>query len=240
MSYRIKLENFEGPLDLLFFLIKKHEVDIYDIPIAYITRQYLEYIDIIKILDLEAAGDFLIIASTLIRIKVQMLLPKPQLDEDDDDILDPRLELVTRLLEYKRFKDISHKLHDFESTQLDIYSRNYFNIDADDISDEDNSFVQDDVNLFSLIHAFKQMIENMPKITVHEISNVEISSQEQGRYILEILNKCSQISFIELISEFTDKLLIVVSFVAILDLIRQELIIVNQARPYGEIWIKKK
>ena len=239
MAYRVRLENFEGPLDLLLFLIRKNEVDIYDIPIAGITRQFLEYLDIIQILDLETAGDFLVIASTLIRIKVQMLLPKPQLDEDDEELIDPRLELVTKLLEYKRFKEVSHKLHELEDAQLEIYARNYFDY-SDFIEEEYVTAAEEDVSLFSLIHAFKQVIENVPKVSVHEVKDDEISTQEQAAYILSILQKDIQVSFVDLISRFNDRILMVVSFTAILDLMRQELISVNQAVPFGEIWIRRK
>ncbi|MBN2012929.1 segregation/condensation protein A [candidate division KSB1 bacterium] len=239
MAYRVRLENFEGPLDLLLFLIKKNEVDIYDIPIAEITRQFLEYIDIITILDLEVAGDFLVIASTLIRIKVQMLLPKPQLDDDEEQVIDPRLELVTKLLEYKRFKEVAHKLHEIEDNQLEIYGRSYF--DYSEFEEDDEIVIGDaNVSLFSLIHAFKQIIQHVPKVTVHEIKNVEISTQEQSEYILKILQHSAQISFVDLISRFTDRIIMVVTFIAVLDLIRQELIIVNQAVPFGEIWIRRK
>ncbi|MFX0141547.1 MAG: segregation and condensation protein A, partial [Candidatus Hodarchaeota archaeon] len=158
MSYRVKLHTFEGPLDLLLFLIRKNEVDIYDIPIADITKQYLEYLEIIQILDLDFAGDFIILAATLIRIKLQTLLPKPQLDEDEEDIIDPRLELVTRLLEYKRFKEIAHKLHDLEDGQFGIYPRAFFEFNRDERVEEEVT-LSEDVSLFSLIQVFKQIID---------------------------------------------------------------------------------
>jgi len=106
MPYRVQLQNFEGPLDLLLFLIKKNEVEIYDIPVADITQQYLEYLTMIELLDLDNAGEFVLMAATLIRIKAQMLLPKPEL-EDDEEAEDPREELVRRLLEYQRYKEVA-------------------------------------------------------------------------------------------------------------------------------------
>src|SRR5512139_2452275 len=110
MSYQIKLEIFEGPMDLLLYLIKKHELDIYSIPIALITQQYLEYLELMKSLDMEIAGDFLVMASTLTHIKSRMLLPPPENPEDEEDGTDPRAELIRRLLEYKRFKDAAASL----------------------------------------------------------------------------------------------------------------------------------
>ena len=120
MPYKVKLESFEGPLDLLLFLIKKNELDIYDIPISEITRQYLDYIEIIKLLDIEAAGDFILMAATLMRIKAQTLLPKPEMDEMDE-IEDPRQELVYRLLEYKRFKDVASDLAEKEKRPANFF-----------------------------------------------------------------------------------------------------------------------
>lgn len=113
MAYRIKLNMFEGPLDLLLFLIKKEEVDIYDIPIADITKQFLEYVELITLLDLETAGDFILVAATLIRIKAQMLLPKnPEEGEEEEE--DPRQELVRRLLEYQQYKEVAMKFGELE------------------------------------------------------------------------------------------------------------------------------
>jgi len=239
MSYRVKLHNFEGPLDLLLFLIRKNEVDIYDIPIADITRQYLEYLEIIKILDLEFAGDFIILAATLIRIKVKMLLPRPEVDEDEEEVIDPRMELVTKLLEYKRFKEVAHKLHELEDQQSDVYPRLYFDVDQSDTDLEDFS-ASHDVSLFSLIHVFNEIIERIPKETFHEVKNIEISTEEQIHFILLSIQQEKQISFIELLSQFNDRIRIVVTFIALLELIKRNLVIVKQAVPFGEIWIKKR
>jgi len=237
MSYRVRLENFEGPLDLLLFLIRKNEVDIYDIPIAEITKQYMEYLEIIKILDLEFAGDFIILAATLIRIKVQMLLPRPQYDEDEEELIDPRMELVTKILEYKRFKEVAHKLHDLEETQLDIYPKGYLDFDKDDLQ-EDESPLTGNISLFSLIQAFKQAIDNIPKETFHEVHDIKINTEEQIEFILSTLELQRQFSFRELISQFNDKIIMIVTFIALLELIKRGQIIVKQANPFGEIWIR--
>ncbi|MBD3291023.1 hypothetical protein GF337_19605 [candidate division KSB1 bacterium] len=238
MSYRVKLQNFEGPLDLLLFLIRKNEVDIYDIPISEITRQYLEYVEIIKILDLEMAGDFIIMAATLIRIKVQMLLPRPELDEDEEEIIDPRMELVTRILEYKRFKEVAHKLHDLEDDQLKVYPRVYLQFDEDDVNEE--MTYSEDVNLFSLIQAFKQALDNIPKETYHEIKDIEINTEEQIDYIMNTLNARKQFSFYDLISRQRERIVMIVTFIALLELIKRGQVVVKQATPFGEIWITKR
>jgi len=128
MTYKVKLDTFEGPLDLLLFLIKKNEVDIYDIPVSKITQQFLEYLDIIKLLDIEFASDFILLASTLLRIKAQMLLPKPSIEEDEEVVEDPRQELVYRLLEYKRFKDVAENLSEKEEFARTLYTLGSFKI----------------------------------------------------------------------------------------------------------------
>ena len=138
MPYRVQLDEFEGPLDLLLFLIKKNEVEIYDIPIAEITKQYLEYVALLEIMDLENAGEFVLMAATLIRIKAQMLLPKPELE--DEEVEDPREELVQRLLEYQRYKEVAGNLSDFEFKQRDYYpnSNVYFNPEEFQINEDEN------------------------------------------------------------------------------------------------------
>src|SRR5512136_2432208 len=136
MAYKVKLESFEGPLDLLLFLIKKNEVDIYNIPVATITQQYLEYLEIIQLLDLESASDFIFMAATLMRIKAQMLLPKPSIDEEDEAVEDPRRELVYRLLEYKRFKDAAMGLAEKEDQARQLYPRGTFAIERAGLEEE--------------------------------------------------------------------------------------------------------
>lgn len=238
MSYRVRLENFEGPLDLLLFLIKKNEVDIYDIPIAEITRQYLEYLEIIKILDLEYASDFIVLAATLIRIKVQMLLPRLQSEDDDEEVIDPRMELVTKILEYKRYKEVAHKLSELEDEQLHVYPRLYFDFTRDGTDSDEDDFAQQ-VNLFSLIQVFKQVIDKIPQETYHQVYDIEVSTEEQIAFIIDSLKHVEQISFVELISQIKDKIIMIVTFVALLECIKRKQIVVKQARPFGEIWIRK-
>ncbi len=237
MAYRVKLQNFEGPLDLLLFLIKKNEVDIYDIPIAEITSQYLEYVEIIKLLDLESAGEFILLAATLIRIKAKMLLPRPQTDEEEE-IIDPRMELVSRLLEYKRFKELAFKLSDLEEKQSNVFPRGYYQeIEPDTESGID---IDEEVTLYSLISAFKQVLDRIPKETVHHIEDIQISLEEQSEYILNRLGNGNQITFFELVSQIRDKLIIVVTFIALLELIRRGELIARQSKAFGEIWIVRK
>ncbi len=235
MAYRIKLQNFEGPLDLLLFLIKKNEVDIYDIPIADITKQYMEYVEIIQMLDLEGASEFILLAATLIRIKAKMLLPRPKSDDEDEEIVDPRMELVTRLIEYKRFKELSFKLSDIEDTQRNFFQRGFYP-DAERDS-EDGIELDEDVSLFSLISVFRQVLDRMPKETYHHVEDLQISLEEQIEFVINNLQKVKQISFVDLIAHLRSKLIVVVTFMAILELMKRGDIVARQSMPFGEIWI---
>ncbi len=237
MAYRIKLDNFEGPLDLLLFLIKKNEVDIYDIPIAEITAQYLEYVEIIKLLDLESAGEFILLAATLIRIKAKMLLPRPQSDEEEE-IIDPRMELVSRLLEYKRFKELAVKLSDLEDEQSKVFPRGYY--DDYEPATEGEIELGEDVTFFSLISAFKQVLDRLPKETFHHVELIQTSLEEQIDYILSRLVVGKQITFVELVSHVRDRIIIVVTFMAMLELIKRGDLITRQSKAFGEIWIARK
>lgn len=238
MAYRVKLNNFEGPLDLLLFLIKKNEVDIYDIPIAEITAQYLEYVEIIKLLDLESAGEFILLAATLIRIKAKMLLPRPQADEEEE-IIDPRLELVSRLLEYKRFKELAVKLSDLEDEQSKVFSRGYYE-EIEPGLEGGGIDLDEDVTLFSLISAFKQVLDRVPKETFHHVEIIQTSLEEQIDYILGRLVTGKQVTFFELVSHFRDRIIIVVTFMALLELIKRGELIIRQSKAFGEIWIVRK
>jgi len=237
MAYRVKLQNFEGPLDLLLFLIKKNEVDIYDIPIAEITSQYLEYVEIIKLLDLESAGEFILLAATLIRIKAKMLLPRPQIDEEEE-IIDPRLELVSRLLEYKKFKELAFKLSDLEAEKSKVFTRGYYH--ELDHESEGEIELDEDVTLFSLLRAFKQVVDRIPEETFHHIEDIQISLEEQIEYILNRLVDGKPITFFDLVSHIRDRLIIVVTFIALLELIKQGELVARQSKSFGEIWIARK
>jgi segregation and condensation protein A len=242
MPYRVKLSNFEGPLDLLLFLIKKNEVDIYDIPIAEITRQYLEYVAILQMLDLEGAGDFILLAATLIRIKAQMLLPKtPEEGEEEEE--DPRQELVRRLLEYQRFKEVAGQLADLEVNERQFFSRGYLEADLEnaDLSDW-TDFVREssgNASLFDLMAVFKQVLMRIPKEIQHKVERIPITVEEQIDYILQELEINQQMLFLSLLERLPSKIYMIVTFIALLEMIRRGLVVATQSGPFGEIWIRK-
>jgi segregation and condensation protein A len=233
MSYKIKLEAFEGPLDLLLFLIRKNEVDIYDIPIALITQQYLEYLEIIQSLDLEAASDFILIAATLMRIKSQLLLPKPDVEKDEEDIVDPRQELIERLLEYKRYKDVAVDLAEKEKLALQQYPRGSFKI-------EDNGFDEEflnrsEVTLFDLVAAFKKLLDQKKNVPIHRVQEINVTLEERIAYIEEKLLGANKLKFSELFQKSDTKIVLIVTFIALLELIKQGIVQVTQSQPFDEL-----
>ena len=234
--YGVKLELFEGPLDLLLFLIRKDEIDIYDIPIADITRQFLEYVEIIQGLNLELAGDFVVMAATLMRIKSRMLLPADPDAEDEEG--DPREELVRRLLEYQQFKDVAGWLEDQQETFRDVYYRGS-SVDISDLSDENEDEGFRPVSMFELLAAFKRAMDAVPKVDVHEVERVEVTSEERMNFVLDALTERGQVPFFELIAG-AHRIVIVVTFVAILELMKELKVVVKQVNADGEIWVYRR
>jgi len=237
MRYRVKLDIFEGPFDLLLFLIRKNEVDIFNIPIAEITRQFLDYIEIMKILDLDVAGDFIEMAATLMNIKSRMLLPRPP-GVSDEEYEDPRTELVARLLEYKRFKDAALELDTMEDNRRKVFPRRYFNYITREEEKEDDVLL-DDVTLFDLMVAFRKALDNMPKVVYHEVKKIEVTVEEQSEYILKKLQDKKVLLFQELMAELKVKIVLIVTFIALLELCRSGKIVVRQSKVFDDIRIKK-
>jgi segregation and condensation protein A len=235
MTYRVKLDIFEGPFDLLLFLIRKHEIDIYDIPIHNITAQFLEYVELMKMLDLEVAGEFIEMAAILMNIKARMLLPIPH-GIGDEEAEDPRTELVQRLLEYKQYKDAAEELHLFEKEQRLKFGRGIQH-ERPQTGDSDEKYLEN-ISLFDLLLAFKQALDNMPKVTYHEVRRIDITIEQQSEYILTQLKSGATKLFTELVSNFSEKIYIIVTFMAILDLIKTGRIIVRQADLFDDIRIK--
>ena len=236
MAYRVKLQNFEGPMDLLLYLIRKNEVDVYDIPIAAITQQFLAYMDFIKLLDIDSAAEFILMAALLIRIKVKMLLPAPEVEDEEEE--DPRLELVHKLLEYKRFKELTPALHDREDEQRNFFGRSYFDFELDDV-EEPVSDLMSEVSLFELMDVFKKVMQKIPKPTFHRVELIPVTIEEQMTLILDAAEKKGRLLFSELMADFQSKVIIIVTFIAILELIKQKRVFVWQSAPFSDIWIKK-
>ncbi len=234
--YRIKLTDFEGPLDLLLFFIKRDELDIYDIPIAKITKEFLEYLQYLKELDLDIAGEFIVTAAELMQIKSQMLLPRPDNEEEE---FDPRAELVRRLLEYKRWKEKAEELERMQLHQRKLAYRGNFEHDPKTVETETEKDLLRDVTLFDLIASFQHAVNKMPRKHVHEINKLNVSLDEQMEYIISLFKDRAEVSFYEIVLSMTEKIRIVVTFIAILELMKQRVIAINQFDPYSDITIVK-
>ena len=226
--YRVQLENiFEGPMDLLVHLIKKHEVDIYDIPIALITEQYLAYLEWMKLLNIDNVGDFLVMASTLAHIKSRTLLPTHGDDEADED---PRLEIVRPLSEYLRIKSVAEAL-----TRRNLLGDKIFTRRAKTKVpiDEDHDLVQ--VGLFELIEAFQNILQRVSKDHTVDMTTEQVSVKDRMNTIITALEEKGSIVFMDLFAERPEKGFIVATFLALLELMKLNLVHVVQNSQSGVI-----
>ena len=230
--YRVQLKNFEGPLDLLLFFIKRDELDIYDIPISYITEQFLEYIRLMEELDLEVASEFILMASMLMSIKAKMMLPKEEDDEGELDETDPRYELVQRLLEYKRYKEMAGKMSDIEEEAHKQHYRG--NTDVDEVNKQATGEALKDVTMFDLMAAFKKVLtEARRQEAVHHVEKIQVTVEQQTEYVLERLHRSGRTSFTEMCLELNSLTKIVVTFLAVLEMLKEKQInlFVNEEDP---------
>jgi len=235
MAYKVKLDIFEGPLDLLLYLIKKNEVDIYNIPIAIITEQYLAYLDLMKVLNLDIAGEFLVMASTLTKIKSRMLLPPSEEAEEEEEGEDPRAELIEHLLEYQRYKEAALQLRSRELLEKDIFTRIQ---KEEQLTEMNRDSMIIEVNLFDLVDALRKIIERKG-LSDHfiEVTVEKISVKDKMVEILLGLKETQQIIFQSLFDELSTKYEIIVTLLAILELMKLRAVKVFQVHPYGEIRI---
>jgi len=233
-SYAVKLPAFEGPLDLLLHLIRKHEINIYDIPVSLITGQYLEYLDLMKSLNLGIAGEFLVMAATLIHIKSRMLLPLSETDGMEEEE-DPRADLVMRLLEYQRFKDAATGLESREQVWREVYYRSP-SIGEGEPPDEINLV---DLSLFDLLEALRGVMQRAPEKRGLEIVVDELSVQDRMSLVLDRLESEESVTFQSLFEQDTTRLEMVVTFLALLELIRLKRVHVMQSELFGVIRVWK-
>jgi segregation and condensation protein A len=226
---KIKIPVFEGPFDLLLHLIREHKIDIYDIPISLITSQYLEYIEIMKELNLEIAGDFLVMAATLIQIKSRMLLP-PDEEAPSEDQEDPRRQLVQRLLEYQRYKEAALDFRTKEDEWLKVFRR-------EPLSDEDEGELYlFDLSLFDLLDAFRNILDKAPSEMV-SITKETLTVKNRMSMIMEIIEEHEAVRFEDLFKEGITRVHLIVTFLALLELIRLGLARAYQEREFGNIWV---
>ncbi len=236
MSYKIRLELFEGPLDLLLYLVKKDHLNIYDIPIAQVTEQYVSYLELMQLLDLNIAGEFLVMAATLMQIKSKMLLPADESQTQPEEEEDPRAELVKRLLEYEKFKEIAENLRQREISQQEIFKRPKI---EPDIDIPVKSEVYFEASIFDLINAFSKALEDVPKDLFYEVIKDEFTIEEKVHQILHFLLVQSSVKISELFAQAKHKIEIIVTFLAILELIRMKEIVARQKDFFADIEISR-
>jgi segregation and condensation protein A len=235
-AYTVTLVGFTGPLDLLIHLIKKNEVNVYDIPIALITAQYLEYLDLIEELNLDLAGDFIVMAATLIHIKSRMLLPRPDPSQEDAEE-DPRDILVNRLLEYQKFKAAANLLHEREELRSAQWQRPDERVAG--IAGEDYE-AEVEVDLFSLMAAFKAVLDRAKQRPNVNIPGAQVSIEECIRRLLARLSETEACGFEDLFEDADTRQGLIVTFLALLEMIRTRLVKVFQAGMFGAIRVYRR
>jgi len=237
-DYKVKLDVFEGPLDLLLYLIKRDEVDIYDISIERITKQYMAYIEAFQVLNIELAGEFIVMAANLLYIKSRTLLPvDQQMAEEDAEEDDPRFELIRQLIEYKKFKEAASLLRDNETAQLNLFARVPV---TPDLAPSENLLVEE-VGIFDLIHAFQKILKRLEKKPedLREIFAENFTVSDKIEHVLRITQEGIPLRFEELFADAATRTEIVVTFLAMLELIRLKQLRVRQEGVCGEIWIDR-
>jgi segregation and condensation protein A len=234
--YRINIENiFEGPMDLLVYLIQKNEVDIKDIPIASITDQFIAHLEMMKYLNIDVAGEFLVMAATLALIKSRMMLPLPPRDGEDGE--DPRMEIVRPLMEYLALKSSASMLSERHILGDDIFTRKPSPDDIPKKSDHAEEFVE--IGLLELYDAFSRILENMPSAHLVDMSDESVSINEKVGELVEILDERNEIFFHELFTELHTKVEIIITFLAILEMVKRSLASVFQHITDGLIHVRK-
>ena len=229
-DYRVKLEIFEGPLDLLLFLIKRNELDIYDIPVSFITEQYLAYLGMMQVLNVELASEFLVIAATLLEIKARMLIPASA--EPDEEIEDPRLELTNRLLEYQRFKNAAGQLNGLNMLYRDAFPKGM----QETIEAEDTS-LNIEADAYELLVAFKSVLDRAKDDKIAYMTVERVSVAQRINDIMERMSIAKSIVFDTLLPEEYTKMDVVISILAVLELLRLRMIRCEQKEPFGTLWL---
>lgn len=242
-TYRIQLPQFEGPFDLLLFFIERDEIDIHDIPISSITEDFLDYMKEMESMNIELAAEFILVASTLMRIKAKMLLPRPQLNEEGEEI-DPREELVRRLLEYKRYKEVLEQMKSLEESQAERERRGF-------TKKEEKEFLKSDLpeeelvglDLFTIMRTFKRVWarhQDEIKTPRHVIRKYAYSLDQVKDRMLERVLIQDRVDFAEFVLEEKDRIFIVFSFLAVLELVQSQKLGIVIGEGFNNFWIEKK
>lgn len=236
MSYEVQLEVFEGPLDLLLHLVHRNEVDITDIPIALITQQYLETIELMQTLNLDIAGEYLVMAAYLVHIKSQMLLPTSQEDEVAENGADPRVDLVEHLLEYKRYKEAAQRLASIDMLDRDVFVRPV----AEDCNDVPRSVQPVQADIQELLAAFRAVLDRISTKDLVELQPDRLLVEDKIKQILDRLSRSRWLTFFSLFEEDCSRLNVLTTFLALLEIVKLQLARVYQDAPFGTILISRQ
>ena len=242
-KFEIKLPLFEGPFDLLLFFIERDELDIYDIPIAKITDDFLQYLEHLENLNVEVASEFILVAATLMRIKAKMLLPRPVVDEEGNEI-DPREELVKHLLEYKKYKSVVSTLAKMEGDRMDREKRGNLKKEIKHLSETINveSELQD-LDLYKMMKVFQKVLKryefekNKP---IHKVVQYPYTIEKQKASLMERLVYGKKLSFTDMIQEKPEKILVIFNFLSILELLQLKQIVISVGEGYNNFWIERR
>ncbi|RAW03040.1 segregation and condensation protein A [Pseudochryseolinea flava] len=241
-NFEVKLPLFEGPFDLLLFFIERDELDIYDIPISKITNDFLDYIKHLETLNIEVASEFILVASTLMRIKSKMLLPRPQIDEAGNEI-DPREELVKHLLEYKKYKSVVDTFHHMEDTELMKEKRGNLTKELKSLAESTNVEAElQDVTIFKLMTVFEKVLKrfeaekNKP---VHQVIQYPYTIEGQKKYVVDEVKRKQKLSFTELLEAFPSRIGLIFNFLAVLEMLAQQILSIQIGEGFNNFWITK-
>tara|TARA_R110002012_G_scaffold252147_3_gene430904 strand:+ start:112991 stop:113737 length:747 start_codon:yes stop_codon:yes gene_type:complete len=242
LSFEIKLPLFEGPFDLLLFFIERDELDIYDIPISKITNDFLDYLKHLEQMNIEVASEFILVASTLMRIKAKMLLPRPQIDEEGNEI-DPREELVRHLLEYKKYKSVLQELSEMERQMQEKEKRGNVKKEVRSLSEIINVEAElQNVDLYKLLRVFRDVMaryeleKNKPS---HKVVQYPYTIEGQKEHIIGKLDRDGRMAFTTFIEEKPEKIAVIFNFLAILELLQSALITITVGEGFNNFWLEK-
>ena len=233
MAFQVHLKNFQGPMDLLLYFIRRDELDIYDIPIARITKEFIEVIEQWKRLNMNVAGEFIDMASILMRIKAKILIPRPEFDEDGE-IVDPRAELMQKLIDYKRYRDAAGMLKSLAEEKHHMLPRHFDQVVPAIHGDEVEHLLQN-VTLYDLARVFKKAMENRPVISQFELNREPVKLEQQKETIFKFFDGDGRLKFSNLLKHLKTRIEIIVTFLAILDLVRDGLCTLDQVDVFGDI-----
>jgi segregation and condensation protein A len=240
LSFQINLPLFEGPFDLLLFFIERDELDIYDIPISKITDDFLEYLHRLEEMNMEVASEFILVAATLMRIKAKMLLPRPSLDEEGNEV-DPREELIKHLIEYKRYKSVIGTFSEMEVERQLLERRGNISMEIKNLAENvDVESELQDVDLYKLLKVYQKVLDrfeiekNKP---THEVIQYPYTIAQQKEFILDSLKEKERLSFEDIIRQEPSKIGVIFNFLAVLELLQLSQIIINLGLGYNNFWI---